>query len=212
MFRARVVNGKGVASLTEVTLLSLMSALEERSDGCCYSKAGSHVTEGFVNSLNFLNPGINASVITEGAYDAGPMGSSNGHHVLKIPINLFALAAILDTKFGSQNFHIAVLEKKEIVRLTQDEMIALLDSLEERPDGSCFSHLGSHVTNSFINSLNYLDQGINAGVVKEGSYDCGPMGYSDGYPVLKIPMNKLALADILDRHEADLIPSSRGPR
>ena len=207
MFRARVLNGKGVGS----TLFELIGSLKERSDGCCYSEIDSHLTEEFINKLNFLNPGINASVITEGAYDDGPMGSSDGHHVLKIPINLFALAAILDTKFGSQNFHIAVLEKKEIVRLTQDEMIALLDSLEERPDGSCFSHLGSHVTNSFINSLNYLDQGINAGVVVEGSYDNGPMGYSSGYPVLKIPMNKLALADILDRHEADLIPSSRRP-
>lgn len=205
MFSSRVPKKTSAKILDQEQLLNFFNSLIERPDGCCYCKQADYATEDFKKSLCLLNLGVNVSLAFEGGYDAGPNGCSDGQPVLKICGNLFSIANQMDTKFNSQHFHNAVLFKKEIKTLDKEQMLDFFDSIQERSDGSCYCRKTDYTTDSFMNSLNYLDSRVNASKTVEGSYSLNYCTYSDGEDVLIIPMNKYDLGIIMDSH-ADNLP------
>ena len=206
MFTSRLFSRTRIDSIVKSQMLALMDALEERSDGCCYTKSSDFSTQGFRNSLTHQFSGLQADIRTEGSYDFGMNGSSAGYGVLKIDIKLFDLAALLDTHFGTPEFRGCVLRKKGIRPLVQEDMIALMDALEERSDGCCYTKSSDFSTQGFRNSLTHQFPRLQADIRTEGSYDFGMSGSSAGsagYRVLKIDMTLACLAEYLDQYQFD---------
>ncbi len=95
MFKQKYLDKNGIKPLTQNELLLFIEALKERDNGC-YCTNELYITEGFKNSLNYLDSSIRASIKIEGSYDNGMGDQSAGSPVLVIPMKMSRLADIFD--------------------------------------------------------------------------------------------------------------------